>query len=221
MKLRLQDASSRINESAVANVKAYIDTSYTDRQYSSAIPAGLITLGPSPTAQTTFFDELRTSTSHTLVQLSASEASNLKSTLTLLIARATSNENSKAESPDDDHDGDEHDEDRVVQSKGKSRLLKYDLQILANAFPEPRLGRVVITFQDSEAWDGPLLSDLIDVLSMWTDRIPLVLLFGIATSIDSLQAKLSRKAVRCIQGTRFDTVPASRALETVLSLIHI
>lgn len=108
----------------------------------------------------------------------------------------------------------------MVQSKGKSRLLKYDLQILANAFPESRLGRVVITFQDSEAWDGPLLSDIIDVLSMWTDRIPIVLLFGIATSIDSLQAKLSRKAVRCIQGTRFDTVPASRALETAFGALR-
>lgn len=40
--------------------------------------------------------------------------------------------------------------------------------------------------------------------SSWRGRIPFVLLFGIETSIELFQAKLSRSAVRCLQGKQFD-----------------
>lgn len=40
-----------------------------------------------------------------------------------------------------------------------------------------------------------------------------MLVFGVATSIESLQAKLSRRAIRCISGRRFDTVQAEEGLE--------
>ena len=40
--------------------------------------------------------------------------------------------------------------------------------------------------------------------SSWNDRIPFVLLFGIATSIDLFQEKLSRTTIRCLQGVKFD-----------------
>ncbi len=43
-----------------------------------------------------------------------------------------------------------------------------------------------------------------DWYSSWNDRIPFVLLFGIATSIGLFQEKLSRATVRSLQGMRFD-----------------
>lgn len=81
------------------------------------------------------------------------------------------------------------------------------------------ISRVVLSFQDSEAFEGELLTDLIDVLrysigsgkmsvanftSSWNDRIPFVLLFGIATSIDMFLDKLSRATVKRLQCGRFD-----------------
>lgn len=56
--------------------------------------------------------------------------------------------------------------------------------------------------------------------SCWRDRIPFVFLFGVATSISNFQAKLSRKATRCIRGQRFDVVKAETALEQVFEVLH-
>lgn len=81
------------------------------------------------------------------------------------------------------------------------------------------ISRVVLSFQDSEAFEGSLLTDLIDVLryfdqsceipiansaSSWNDRIPFVLLFGIATSVDMFLDKLSRATLKRLQCGRFD-----------------
>lgn len=40
--------------------------------------------------------------------------------------------------------------------------------------------------------------------SSWNDRIPFVLLFGIATSVNMFQEKLSRATIRHLQSVRFD-----------------
>jgi len=44
---------------------------------------------------------------------------------------------------------------------------------------------------------------LIILISSWNDRIPFVLLFSIATSIELFQSKLSRETVRRLSGTEF------------------
>ena len=43
-----------------------------------------------------------------------------------------------------------------------------------------------------------------DLRSSWNDRIPLVLLFGIATSVELFQEKLSRETIRLLDGSAFD-----------------
>lgn len=42
-----------------------------------------------------------------------------------------------------------------------------------------------------------------DVKSSWSDRIPFVLLFGIATSVELFQEKLSRDTIRHLDGSAF------------------
>ena len=43
-----------------------------------------------------------------------------------------------------------------------------------------------------------------DVQSSWNDRIPFVLLFGIATSVELFQEKLARETIRYLDGLAFD-----------------
>ena len=43
-----------------------------------------------------------------------------------------------------------------------------------------------------------------DVQSSWSDRIPFVLLFGIATSVELFQEKLSRETIRRLKGLVVD-----------------
>lgn len=51
------------------------------------------------------------------------------------------------------------------------------------------------------------------------DRIPFVLLFGIATSVDLFNERLSRAASRCLYGAQFDVEQTSAILETVFQKV--
>lgn len=89
------------------------------------------------------------------VSLTSSLAPNLKTLLKNLIQKGTS-----ADTLSDDED-----EIGVGKShRKKPRLLNYDLQLLYNHVQEKNISRVVIAFQDCEAFDGGLLSDAIELL---------------------------------------------------------
>lgn len=93
--------------------------------------------------------------------------------------------------------------------------------------------QVVVAFQDSEAFDTGLLSDLITLFkygisplvdhatavltppSSWKDRIPFTLLFGIATSVELFAARLPKSTSHCLYGAQFDVVQMSSILESV------
>ena len=49
--------------------------------------------------------------------------------------------------------------------------------------------------------------------SSWFDRIPFVLLFGIATSIELFQEKLPRAAIRHLHGMKFEAAQTGETLE--------
>jgi len=55
----------------------------------------------------------------------------------------------------------------------------------------------------------------INVYSSWVDRIPFVLLFGIATSLDLFHERLSRAASRFLDGVQFDVEQTSSVLERI------
>lgn len=90
---------------------------------------------------------------------------------------------------------------------------------------------MIIFFQESEAFDGRVLTELIDVLqygfptlhmfetnrctSSWQDRIRFILLFEIGTSVALFQEKLSRQAARQLRGTLFETRSATEVLDVL------
>lgn len=53
------------------------------------------------------------------------------------------------------------------------------------------------------------------VHSSWRPRIPFTLIFGIATSVDLLQARLLKSVCQLIHGAQFDVVQTATILETV------
>lgn len=90
--------------------------------------------------------------------------------------------------------------------------------------------KVVVAFQDSEGFDTGLVAELIilfrfashvnaeshsNICSSWMDRIPFVLLFGIATSVEIFHERLSRAASRCLYGSEFDVEQTSSLLERI------
>ncbi|KAK5695202.1 Origin recognition complex subunit 3 [Elasticomyces elasticus] len=145
-----------------------------------------------------------------LVPLSSSSGSNLKVLLKTLIQKAIS---PKFESSDNDLNDDD-DELRTTRTKGH-KLLNYDLQLLYDHVREHKKEQVIVALEDTEAFDSDLLSEFIELLGCWQDRIPFTCLLNVATSIDSLQQRLSKAAIRVLDGKVFDVAPSSDEVEQV------
>jgi origin recognition complex subunit 3 len=54
-------------------------------------------------------------------------------------------------------------------------------------------------------------------ISSWLDRLPFLLLFGIATSAESFEDRLAGKSLRCIEGQKFDVTQSDEIVEKLLS----
>nr|CDP23756.1 Putative origin recognition complex subunit 3 [Podospora anserina S mat+] len=77
-------------------------------------------------------------------------------------------------------------------------------------------GRVVVAFQDSEAFDTGLVGELVGLFHSWQDRIQFSVLFGIATSVELFQARQLKATARQLYGAQFDVVQANAVLESVI-----
>lgn len=114
---------------------------------------------------------------------------------------------------------DEEDEELATTTRKGPRLLNYDLQILYEYVRDRKVEQVVVAFPDTEALGSHLLSELVGLMSSWLDRIPFVCLFNVATSVEFLQQRLSRSAVRCLNGRLFDAAPSSAEAQLVFASI--
>lgn len=186
---------------------------------SDKIPVAYVITGPNTASQQLLFDQLADSLQDVarpakVVSLRSAEAPNLKATLKKIIRDATSRA-----TPDDEDDEEELDlgggRSRGGAGGRGSRYLDYDLEAL-HAFLRPHGStRVVVAFQDTEAFDSGLLSDLVSLLDSWRDRLQFTLLFGIATSVELFQARLLKSTAPRLYGTQFDVVQASSVLESI------
>ena len=201
-----------LNSATVAEISTFLDEASHDPQ-TSQIPTGIVITGPSG-SYFSITQQLSRRKRHgngarIFVPLSSGNGSNLKAMVKALIQRATSNQS-----------GIDDEADEVQPSHRKAaKLLDYDLQLLHDHVREQHIQQVVLAFEDTEAFDGELLSALIELLGCWHDRIPFVLLFSIATSVDSLQQRLSKAAIKCLNGRLFNVAPSSEVLEQVFEAV--
>ena len=89
---------------------------------------------------------------------------------------------------------------------GEEHLLNYDLRAVSEHVRYRNRNLVLVYFEDSEGFSDSLLADLVSILHAWSDRIPFVLLFGISTSIDIFQARLSQSTMKLMHCTSFEMV---------------
>lgn len=124
------------------------------------LPSAIVITGPSIASHGAIFEQIARrvtkTTSAAFVNLASNQASNLKTLLKHLIAAAAASSVSHY-----DEDGDD---DAPTSSRKGRGLLNYDLGNLQHALKERQLDRVVVVFQDSEAFDGDLLSRTIELL---------------------------------------------------------
>lgn len=197
----------------MAEIAAFLDDA-AENPNPGSIPAGIISTGASLASHTEITLRLAQRQSDArarriLVSLHSDAGSNLKALLKTLISKGTSRV------LDDDED-----EEMATSTKRRGpRLLNYDLQLLADYVEEHGFQQVVVALEDSEAFESNLLSELIEMLGHWQDRIPFVCLFSVATSVEFLQQRLSKAAVQSLNGRIFDLAPAREAVEQVFETL--
>ncbi|KAF2270693.1 hypothetical protein CC78DRAFT_139011 [Lojkania enalia] len=183
-----------------------------DPEDSTTIPTGLIIAGPSIASYGPYFERLgrriKDGTDCAYLVLSSSESPNLKTLLKNLVQKATS----RAAEDDDDEllpPG--------ASSRNGPKLLNFDLGHLQGWQKRNRAQSIVIAIQDSEAFDSNVLVEMIDLFHSWLDRLPFVLLFGIATSAESFEDRLSGNSLRYLKGQKFDVTQSDEIIEKLFS----
>jgi origin recognition complex subunit 3 len=192
-------------------VTSYLDE-IVEKSSASRIPTGIILSGPGSASSNSLArrvaDAVQKQKRRIYVPLDSGSAPHLKAVLKTLIQKATA---ITAEEDEDD--------ELALTSRKGPRLLNYDLQILYEHVRDRKIEQVAVSFPDTEALSSSLLSELIELMSSWLDRIPFVCLFNVATSVEFLQQRLSRSAVRCLDGRLFDAAPSSAETQLVFSAI--
>ncbi|KAA8902106.1 origin recognition complex subunit 3 N-terminus-domain-containing protein [Sphaerosporella brunnea] len=208
--LRTRAILDSFNQKTLDDVSAFV-LSASHENYDEKIPTALVLTGPNIAAHGPLFAQFATrmrdvDRTGPVVLLTSKDAANIKGALKKLIRDATQQ----------DEGMDDEDEEAVVGRKG-AKLLNYDLQILQNWCALHTGQKVVVAIQDTEAFDSGILADLVELFSSYLDRIPFVLLLGIATSLDIFHDKLPKATIRKMQGKKFDVDRAEECLAQVFN----
>ncbi|KAI1416026.1 origin recognition complex subunit 3 N-terminus-domain-containing protein [Hypoxylon sp. FL1857] len=203
---RIQRILRMTNQSTLNEVISFLQTT-PDHSSTGKIPSAFIITGPNLASQDLLFDQLSDALQHQVdakvVRLRSGDASNLKAVLKKIIHDVTARETD-----------DENDLELATGRDGR-KYLNYDLEALyAHLKSNPRR-HIIIAFQDSEAFDSGLLSDLISLFNSWLDRIPFALLFGVATSVELFQARLLKSTCQCLYGDQFDVEQSASIIEKI------
>ncbi|KAJ6445690.1 Carbamoyl-phosphate synthase arginine-specific large chain [Purpureocillium lavendulum] len=203
---RLQGMLRESNLATLEQVTAFVAAAGSECD--DQIPAAFIITGPNIASQDLLFEQLSETLQQAsvsrFVRLRSAEAATLKAALKKTIRDATASAGA-----------DEDESLQVETGQDGRKYLDYDLEALEASIRSQACEHVYVAFQDSESFDSGLLSDLITLFHSWRPRIPFTLLFGIATSVELLQARLLKSACRLVYGAQFDCVQTEAILETL------
>ncbi|KAI0972551.1 origin recognition complex subunit 3 N-terminus-domain-containing protein [Xylaria arbuscula] len=204
---RIDGILQETNQSTLREVTSFLQTA-PDHTPAGKIPSAFIITGPNIASQDLLFGQLSETLHHEAsaqtVRLRSGDASNLRSVLRKIIHDVVSKDSTA---------GDELD---LTTSKDGRKFLNYDLEgLYAHLKQTPRSSLVIIAFQDSEAFDSGLLSDLISLLSSWLDRIPFAFLFGVATSVELFEARLLKSTCQSLYGDQFDVEQTASIIDKI------
>ncbi|KAI1418972.1 origin recognition complex subunit 3 N-terminus-domain-containing protein [Xylaria sp. FL1777] len=204
---RIHGILRETNQSTLQQVTSFLQNA-PDHTPAGKIPSAFIITGPNIASQDLLFEQLAETLQHEadaqIVRLRSGDASNLRAVLRKIIRDIVSNDSAA---------GDELD---LTTSKDGRKFLNYDLEgLYAHLKLTPRSNLVIIAFQDSEAFDSSLLSDLISLLSSWLDRIPFAFLFGVATSVELFEARLLKSTCQSLYGDQFDVEQTASIIDKI------
>jgi len=210
---RIRDVLDSFNRKTLDGVSTFVSGARSD-DYDGKIPTALVLTGPNVASHAPLFAQFaerirEKDSTGPVVVLTSKDAVNLKGALKKIIKDATMTDEGMEEEDSEDVD--------TVMGRRGGKLLNYDLQILQNWCTLHPEMKVTVAIQDTEAFDAAILGDLVALFSSYLDRIPFVLLLGIATSLEIFQEKLPKATIRMMQGEKFDVERAEECLAQVFN----
>ena len=175
------------------------------------LKTGLIVSTSQNSAQNNWLERLKEADEQAkdiIIQLQASQATNLQTALKNVIRIAIETQASKDEYVS------------FLASKKRLIPMPFDLELLQKYVEQNDLGKIIISFQDVETFDTGVLSDLISTFASWTDRIPFIVLLGIATTIELFESRLSKSVIRLLNTTTFNFSSSSDQLYEIFCAIQ-
>jgi origin recognition complex subunit 3 len=144
-----------------------------------------------------------------MVSLTSKACVNLKTALKIIVANLTErDEDPEQQQQEETEGGDEGGDDLRFDKR-----LRYDLDILADWCKKqvklnPNVDklsdlRIIISIEDADSFDIPVLTGLIKMVQSYLEQIPMKLMLSVATSLEVFQEKLPRSCVRLLNGTAF------------------
>ncbi|TPX32579.1 hypothetical protein SmJEL517_g04319 [Synchytrium microbalum] len=132
----------------------------------------------------------------------------------------------------DEEMGDANDEDNdmieINTSVHKRALCADDMRRLTGWYehmkdkqPDALPGSLVVLMPDMECFDPQILADLIFICREYIDRLPFVLLIGVATSVDALHQLLPKSAISLLSTETFKLQLSENCLDGIVEEIFM
>lgn len=203
---KIEEALAAANDNAAQRIRDFIDIARSSRQVSK-LPACVVAAEPGSRAKdvltSLIFNNASPQERHSI--LNAGDAPDLKSALKKIIRELT-------DSTFDEEAEDEEERPR----RHRTNVLAYDLQPLADEIDDISQEQCVIVIPDAEAFKPDVLSELLEYLTLWLNRIPFVLVLCCAVPIYMLQQSLSQRALRILHSEVIHAASRQDELEIVL-----
>ncbi|KAE8550305.1 hypothetical protein EYB25_006529 [Talaromyces marneffei] len=208
---RCKKVMEELDSGILEDITSFVKTA-SPEAYGGCIPTSLITIGSNVSALPRLLDilhrRLTTEKCGQVILLESGDAPNLKAVLKTIIRTAVT-----STSGNDAYQN-------LFTDKSGPRMLPYDLNVLYQYVLSQGSKSLVLAFRDSEAFDSSVLNDLLSLLSSWVDRIPLVLLFGISTSVELFEGRLPRSTVALLHGKQFEIHEAEGAIDRIYETLQ-
>ncbi|KMZ74713.1 Origin recognition complex subunit 3 [Zostera marina] len=98
-----------------------------------------------------------------------------------------------------------------------------DIFVLASWYSEQHNCNkpIVIVIDDTEQCSGPILAEFIAMLSEWIIKIPILLVFGVATSLTSLRKLLPSDALQYLQSCQFTSESPQARMNSIIEAVLV
>ncbi|KAK9472200.1 origin recognition complex subunit 3 N-terminus-domain-containing protein [Dipodascopsis tothii] len=217
-KAKLEAVVRESSQATMDSVSQYISEVTPYSHESGRMHLGMVVAGSNIADHARLFSALiaRLDADHATVSLSSKDGSTLRMFLKGIILQVIKTYKDFAL-----EDGDEN--VIVTNSRGtvkNDRRANYDFSVLEDwtlRLAKPR--KIVIVVQDADSFDADILAELIRVLHAYSDRIPFVLLLGVATMLTIFNAKLPKSVLRLVEVRRFDIVRVDSSVSRLVDKV--